>query len=52
MNKLVIPMAVAALLAAGCVVTVPPGQSKKQFAPGQVQKQTGYNPASGKVKIR
>jgi starvation-inducible outer membrane lipoprotein len=28
----------------------PPGQIKKQTAPGQIQKETGYNPASGKIK--
>jgi hypothetical protein len=31
---------------------VPPGQIKKQTAPGQIQKNTGYNPASGKIKIK
>jgi len=36
-----------AVFLAGCV---PPGQIKKQTAPGQVQKTIGYNPASGKVK--
>jgi len=30
--------------------TVPPGQIKKQTAPGQVKKVTGENPASGKKK--
>ncbi|MEK8090851.1 hypothetical protein [Thermithiobacillus plumbiphilus] len=34
-----------ALQAAGCAV--PPGQIKKQSAPGQVMKRTGVNPASG-----
>lgn len=50
MRKLAVLMTVSALLAAGCVVKVPPGQVKKQSAPGQVQKQTGFNPASGKSK--
>jgi len=33
---------------AGCII--PPGQVKKQSAPGQIKKKTGYNPASGKIK--
>lgn len=35
----------------GCA-SVPPGQIKKQSAPGQVKKNTGYNPASGKIKVK
>lgn len=50
MRMLAAWMTVFALLAAGCVVKVPPGQVKKQGVPGQVQKQTGFNPASGKSK--
>lgn len=38
----------AAAFLAGCVVVKAP-QAKKA-PPGQVQKATGYNPASGKVK--
>ena len=38
-------LALFALQAAGCAV--PPGQIKKQSAPGQVMKRTGVNPASG-----
>ncbi len=30
--------------------TVPPGQLKKQTAPGQIKKVTGENPAAGKKK--
>lgn len=33
----------------GCIA---PGLVKKQSAPGQVQKATGFNPASGKVKVK
>lgn len=47
MKRLLIVAVLAAFVSSGCV---PPGQVKKQTAPGQVQKETGYNPASGKVK--
>jgi hypothetical protein len=47
MKRLLIVALLAAIISPGCV---PPGQVKKQTAPGQVQKETGYNPASGKVK--
>lgn len=47
MTMLIVP---AVFLLTGCLVHVPPGQIKKETAPGQVQKNTGYNPASGKVK--
>lgn len=30
--------------------TVPPGQIKKQAAPGQIKKTTGEHPVSGKEK--
>lgn len=43
-------VAAAAFLAGCVVIKAPPGQVKKQSAPGQVQKATGYNPASGKMK--
>jgi hypothetical protein len=49
MRKLLLIVALAAFVSTGCV---PPGQVKKETAPGQVQKDTGYNPASGKVKIK
>lgn len=49
MKRMAVLLAVAMLLAAGCAS---PGQVKKKTAPGQVQKHTGYNPASGKVKTR
>lgn len=45
------PMVFAALFLVLITITgchVPPGQIKKQNAPGQIQKQAGYNPASGK----
>lgn len=46
--KALLPLVIAvSLLSAACV---PPGQIKKEAAPGQVQKDTGYNPASGKIK--
>lgn len=48
-NKMVVLLAIIMLIAAGCAS---PGHVKKQTAPGQVQKHTGYNPASGKVKSR
>lgn len=37
------------LFIVGCC-HIPPGQIKKQSAPGQIQHHTGYNPASGKIK--
>lgn len=47
MKKYFLLVIVAVFLFMGCV---PPGQVKKESAPGQVQKDTGYNPASGKIK--
>lgn len=37
------------LLLAGCTC---PGQIKKETTPGHIMQDTGYNPASGKVKIK
>ena len=34
----------------GCIV--PPGQVKKQSAPGQIKKVTGVHPVTGKMKKR
>lgn len=50
MRKLLLVILVGAFVA-GCA-HVPPGQIKKETAPGQIQKHTGYNPASGKIKIK
>ncbi len=47
MKKYLLLVIAAAFLFMGCV---PPGQVKKESAPGQIQKDTGYNPASGKTK--
>lgn len=41
----------ASLIMTACVV-VPPGHVKKNAPPGQVQQQTGCNPASGKCKAK
>lgn len=49
MKAKVLLLSIILLFAAGCTVH---GPVKKQAAPGQVQKHTGYNPASGKVKTR
>ena len=32
----------------GCT---PPGQVRRELTPGHIQQRTGYNPASGKVKL-
>lgn len=48
MAKMVFSMVIAAMLLGGCVVSHS-GKVKKA-PPGQVQKATGYNPASGKIK--
>jgi hypothetical protein len=45
-TKLVSLLIISALLLPSCVVIQP----KTHAPPGQVQKATGYNPASGKVK--
>ena len=47
MKKILLALVVCSIILGGCV---PPGQIKKETAPGQIQKDTGYNPASGKVK--
>lgn len=38
------------VLALGACAPLPPGQVKKQDAPGQIMHKTGCNPASGKCK--
>jgi len=48
MKKLILLLIIFLFFLTGC--TVPPGQIKKQTAPGQVNKITGENPASGKMK--
>lgn len=48
MKKLILSLTAVLFLAANC--TIPPGQIKKQAAPGQIKKVTGENPASGKNK--
>ncbi len=49
MKTIVILLLLASFIVftSGCV---PPGQVKKETTPGHIQKSTGYNPASGKVK--
>jgi hypothetical protein len=49
MRRVLLIALLAAFVSSGCV---PPGQVKKEAAPGQVQKETGYNPASGKIKTK
>jgi hypothetical protein len=48
MKSMIWVLAVAILLISGCVWV---GQGKSA-PPGQVQKATGYNPASGKIKVK
>jgi hypothetical protein len=47
-------LVVLGVFLAGCYGTchIPPGQIKNDTAPGQVMHDTGYNPASGKVKCK
>lgn len=40
------------LFISGCACKLPPGQIKKETTPGHIMQDTGYNPASGKVKIK
>ncbi|MDD5044226.1 MAG: hypothetical protein PHU91_04020 [Candidatus Omnitrophica bacterium] len=40
------------LFIAGCCCHVPPGQIKKETTPGHIMQDTGYNPASGKMKTK
>jgi len=47
--KIGVLLAASLFLFTGCVVVTPP---KVEAPPGQVQKATGYNPASGKVKLK
>jgi hypothetical protein len=49
MKKMILLTISILFLFSSCFV-VPPGQIKKQKAPGQVKKITGRNPASGKWK--
>ncbi len=48
MKKVILLFIVLAFGLSSCIV--PPGQVKKQKAPGQIKKETGYNPAPGKYK--
>ena len=47
-KKVILLLIILAFGLSSCIV--PPGQVKKQKAPGQIKKETGYNPASGKYK--
>ena len=47
----VISLFLIGIFISGCS-TVPPGQVKKQTTPGHIQQNTGYNPASGKIKVK
>lgn len=48
----VLCLVVLCLFLAGCACHVPPGQIKKETTPGHIMQDTGYNPASGKVKTK
>ena len=48
-KSFLILLAVSLFLLTGCVHVAGP---KFKAPPGQVQKATGYNPASGKVKLK
>ncbi|MCM8780065.1 MAG: hypothetical protein NC914_02825 [Candidatus Omnitrophica bacterium] len=51
MLKTFILIIAAGIFISGCC-SVPPGQIKKETTPGHIQQETGYNPASGKIKPR
>ena len=46
MKKIVLILIALMFFLSSCIV--PPGQVKKQYAPGQVKKVTGVHPVSGK----
>jgi hypothetical protein len=48
MGKMIWSVITALLIFASC--SIPPGQFKKQLAPGQMKKVTGQKSASGKHK--
>jgi hypothetical protein len=49
MKRAAILLTLVVFLISSCTI-IAPGQIKNKKAPGQVQKETGYNPASGKHK--
>jgi hypothetical protein len=50
MKKALLFLFLSAWFVQGCAVFVDHGHGKAKAPPGQVQKATGYNPASGKKK--
>jgi len=48
----VLAVVVLGLFLVGCTCHIPQGQVKKETTPGHIMQDTGYNPASGKVKIK